>query len=394
MEWRENKSDKKVVLASSAGRRPKVLCCCLRRDCCEAWGEMHRAITRCRWHALKNGCGACLVNTDNPAFSKHLCLSTALCCRCSVCCLDISLLCFSFAQNHRVFLPQGPPDHLIVGRTCLFLLKGILLCFTPLTAGRLRAGSAKASLHDLMDPVSGSPSGMGWACFRVPLVICCCYRLQKKAYASSKLICDNFYWCSCGKAHTAPSSQGTRLPWLGLQKSLLSLEGQEWMADATAKNWEGRLRWSSVSTPEDVAGSGWLHVGTNVFSCPPLHPSLPHIPHTALSYRAPFILLFPSLNCLPNSSFERLSAELPLLHSLPAPCHTDLCCWDFLHLLWPHSLVRWSYCNLQRLLLLLLSSGCFTATQKNQPNKKNRPFYLFCSLKKKKKYPSCMFADV
>lgn len=124
---------------------------------------MHRAITRCRWHALENSCGAGLVNTDNLGFSEHLCLSRALCCRCSVCCLDTSLLCCSSSccESHRVFLPEGLPGSLILGKTCLFLLKRILLClldhFTLLTARRLRASSAKASFHDLMDPVSWHP---------------------------------------------------------------------------------------------------------------------------------------------------------------------------------------------------------------------------------------------
>lgn len=163
MEWRESKSDKKVVIASSAGRRPKVLCCCLLSDCCEARGEMHRATTRCRWQALKNSCGACLVNTASLGFSKHLWLSRALCCRCSDCCLDTSVLCCSFfdSKNHRVLLSEGLPGRLILGKTCLLLLKRILLClldhFPLLTARRLRAGSAKGSFHDLMDRVSWHP---------------------------------------------------------------------------------------------------------------------------------------------------------------------------------------------------------------------------------------------
>jgi len=87
-------------------------------------------------------------------------LSRALCCKCSVCCLDKSLPCCSFSdcRNHSVFLPEGLPGHLILGKICLFLFKKILLClldlFTLMTARVLWTSSSKASLHDLMDKTS------------------------------------------------------------------------------------------------------------------------------------------------------------------------------------------------------------------------------------------------
>lgn len=91
-------------------------------------------------------------------------LSRALCCRCSMCCSDTSLPCSSFSDcgNHSgFFLPEGPPGHLILGKTCLFLSKRILLClldhFTLSIARVLWASSAKANLCDLMAHASRHP---------------------------------------------------------------------------------------------------------------------------------------------------------------------------------------------------------------------------------------------
>lgn len=85
----------------------------------------------------------------------------------ALCCLDTSLPCCSFpdCRNHSVFLPKGLLGHLILGKTCLFLLKrfylGLLDHFTLLTARVLWASSAEASLHDLMDQVSWHPIWRG-----------------------------------------------------------------------------------------------------------------------------------------------------------------------------------------------------------------------------------------
>lgn len=82
-------------------------------------------------------------------------------------CLDTSLPCCSFSdcRSHSVFLPEGLPGHLTLGKTCLFLLKKILLClldhFTLLTARAPWASSAKVSFHDLMDQMSWHPMWHG-----------------------------------------------------------------------------------------------------------------------------------------------------------------------------------------------------------------------------------------
>lgn len=107
---------------------------------------------------LKNSCRACLINTGNLSFLKHLCAEQS-----SVLQVDTSLPGCSFpdCRNHSVFLPKGLLGHVILGKTCLFLLKRIYLSlwdhFTLLTARVLWASSAKASFHDLMDQVSWHP---------------------------------------------------------------------------------------------------------------------------------------------------------------------------------------------------------------------------------------------
>lgn len=157
----------------------------------------------------------------------------------------------------------------------------------------------------------GIPSGTGSACFRVPLVICCCHTPSEEGICFVKWICYNFYWHSCGKTHRAPSSQGTRLPWLGLEWSLVSL-GVAVMEGRWAQQIPGVK--ADMGQCQHTRGCGWqrvphcgyeernLLVWEMCFPAQPSIPSLPHIPHTALNYRrgkTPFILVFPSLSDVP-----------------------------------------------------------------------------------------------
>lgn len=120
---------------------------------------MHRAITRCRWHAFKKKWLWGLP----CKYRQSWFFQASVNCRCSVCSLDTSLLCCSFSgwKNHRGSLPQGLPGRLFVGKTCLFLLKRILFCllhhFILLRTRRLSACSARASFPALMDPESWHP---------------------------------------------------------------------------------------------------------------------------------------------------------------------------------------------------------------------------------------------
>lgn len=133
----------------------------------------------------------------------------------------------------------------------------------------------------------------------MPLVICCCHMPSEEGICFVKLICCSFYWCFCGKTHTVSSSQGTRLPWLGLEWSLVSL-GVAVVGGRWAQQTIG------VKQCQHTRGCGWQCVAQCGYKtrkllvwemCSPAHPSIPslslsHLPHTALSYRHGELIFF------------------------------------------------------------------------------------------------------
>lgn len=181
----------------------------------------------------------------------------------------------------------------------------------------------------------GILSGMGWACFRVPSVICCCHTPSRRRNMFCQIHLLQLLLVLLWRSSHSFFQSRDKAPMAGAPGySGQAGRGSDGWQMGTANNWEGG--WDGAVSAH--SGWGWQGLAQCGYQarkllewemCFSTHPSIPPLPHTAFSYThraafySPFSFSKLSLRC-PWLPIRLLTAPLrgwglscPGLHSLP-----------------------------------------------------------------------------